>query len=210
MNYTEKELNKVFTFITENFGEISECFGEMGTAENEKNDDLHFNIVIVPPTEEQPFYKLVTLGAGAYKMNVPSELKKKGVDRVEYVIYLPKDWDLDSTEDKWYWPVEFLDMTARFAFENNTWLGPGHSISGTGKDPFESLVLFPCYDKENENELPALKLDPNNQVRFLQLFPLYKEEAAFYEENGIDALIDILDEKSLDCVVDVKRRNCCK
>ena len=35
------------------------------------------DICLVPPTRERPYYTLVTLGMGAHRMNVPSELADK-------------------------------------------------------------------------------------------------------------------------------------
>ena len=73
----------------------------------------------------------------------------------------------------------------------------------------ESLVLFPCFDKANENELAALNLGIGKKVSFYQIFPLYKEEAEFYENEGMEALLNKLDEKDLDCVVNINRKNYC-
>lgn len=204
-NYSNKELKKVYSFIEENFGFVAEEFNESIF----KTNELNFKIAIVPPTDEQPFYKLVTVGAGAYKMNVQSKLKKQPNARAEYVIYLPKDWDFDTINAKNYWPVELLERTACYASEANTWLGAGHSISGIGTGLFESLVLFPCFDKANENELAALNLGIGKKVSFYQIFPLYKEEAEFYENEGMEALLNKLDEKDLDCVVNINRKNYC-
>ena len=33
--------------------------------------DIHLDIIIVPPTEKNNYYKLITMGMGAYGMNVP-------------------------------------------------------------------------------------------------------------------------------------------
>ena len=71
--------------------------------------DIHCDIVLVPPTDLSPYYKLVTMGAGAYKMNIPKELKSTICDRAEYVIFLPKDCES---------PGDGSEMI-RFFFSNN-------------------------------------------------------------------------------------------
>ena len=67
--YSEKELNKVSDYIEQQYGESDLVGHEM------VSPDIHCDIVIVPPTEDRPYYTLVTMGAGAYKMNVPNEYK---------------------------------------------------------------------------------------------------------------------------------------
>lgn len=37
-------------------------------------------------------------------MNVPEKLAGQGLERAEYVICLPPDWNLNSPDEKDYWP----------------------------------------------------------------------------------------------------------
>lgn len=92
--YSEKELNKVSDYIEQQYGE-SDLVGHEVVS-----PDIHCDIVIVPPTEDRPYYTLVTMGAGAYKMNVPNEWRSYVCDRAEYVIFLPNDWNLESDKVK--------------------------------------------------------------------------------------------------------------
>ena len=82
--YSEKELDKVSDYIEQQYGESDLVGHEM------VSPDIHCDIVIVPPTKEQPYYTLVTMGAGAYKMNVPKALSSYVCERAEYVISFPK------------------------------------------------------------------------------------------------------------------------
>ena len=66
--YTEKEIDIISEYIAQQYGEFEMVGHEVVSS------DIHCDIVIVPPTQKQPYYKLVTMGAGAYKMNVPKEL----------------------------------------------------------------------------------------------------------------------------------------
>ena len=72
------------------FGNYKNVFHEIASP------DIHLDVCIVEPTEEDPYYKLVTMGAGAYKMAIPEKWQKYQLDYAEYVIYLPKDWNINS------------------------------------------------------------------------------------------------------------------
>lgn len=81
--YTEEELDQYEKYITDKFGEFKEVFHEI------VSPDIHLDILIIPPTKENNYYKLITMGMGAYKMNVPKELKKHELERAELVLCLP-------------------------------------------------------------------------------------------------------------------------
>ena len=90
--YTEQEIGEYECYIQENFGEYKEVLHEI------ISPDIHLDIILVPPTDEDPYYKLVTMGMGAYTMNVPEELKDKDLEYAEMVLYLPKSWNIKSTD----------------------------------------------------------------------------------------------------------------
>ena len=94
--YTEKELDQYEEFIEEQFGEYKEVFHEI------VSPDIHLDIIIVPPTEKNNYYKLITMGMGAYKMKIPKELKKYELERAELVLYLPPTWEIKSEKEEYY------------------------------------------------------------------------------------------------------------
>lgn len=53
------------------------------------------------------------MGVGAYMMNVPKDLSSHVCSRAEYVIFLPKDWDIESDKEEDYWPIRMLKTIAR-------------------------------------------------------------------------------------------------
>ena len=57
-SYTEKEMDKISAYIEQQYGEFETVGHEV------VSPDIHCDIAIIPPTEEQPYYKLVTMGAG--------------------------------------------------------------------------------------------------------------------------------------------------
>ena len=211
-SYTEKELDKVSAYIEQQFGE-SELVGHELVS-----PDIHCDIVIIPPTEEQPYYKLVTMGAGAYKMNVPKDLKSKVCDRAEYVVFLPKDWNLKSDKEEDYWPIRMLKNVARLTVNTDDWLYLSHTVNLTDdgspvaeNTKFNSCVLLLSTGKEGQIVKP-LKLGLlGKKVAFYQLYPLYQEELEYKVENSFYDLMDKVDEEELNNqVININRKNFCK
>ena len=81
-------------------------------------------------------------------MAIPEKWQKYQLDYAEYVIYLPKDWNINSGEDTDYWPIKTLKDVARLPIWCNTWLSYGHTTQsdeeGSAYAPntrFNSVVL---------------------------------------------------------------------
>ena len=123
--YTEDELDEYEKFIEENFGRYDGVIHEI------VSPDIHLDIIVVPPTDKHNFYKLITMGMGAYNMKIPKELKSYKLNRAELIIYLPPTWDINSSVNENYWPIEYLKILARMPIYQNTWLGYGHTISAS-------------------------------------------------------------------------------
>lgn len=208
--YTEKEEEKVSDYIEQQYGKFGEVLHEI------VSPDIHCDIVIVPPTEQQPYYKLVTMGAGAYKMNIPQKLKSDMCDRAEYVIFLPKDWNLDSGNEEDFWPIRMLKTIARLTVNTEDWLFYSHTIQLTQDGSpvaentgFNSCALLYSIGKNGQIVNP-LKLGIfGKKVAFYQLFPLYPEELKFEMEHSIDELIEKFD-KEENQIINIHRKNYCK
>ena len=209
-SYSEKEMDKVSDYIEQQYGESDLVGHEM------VSPDIHCDIVIVPPTEEQPYYKLVTMGAGAYKMNVPKALSSYVCERAEYVIFLPKDWNLESAKEEDYWPIRMLKTIARLPVRAEDWLCESHDVQLTDDGSpvaentgFNSCVLMSSIGK-NGQEVKPLKLGLfGKKVAFYQLYPLYPEELQFKLEHSFDELMDRLDAED-NMIINIHRKNYCK
>jgi len=208
-SYTEKEIEKVSAYIERQYGEYKDVMHEF------VSPDIHCDIVIVPPTEVSPYYKLVTMGAGAYKMNIPKEFKSTICDRAEYVVFLPKDWNIDADKEEDWWPMRILKSAARLTVNTDDYLWVTHSVqlnedgSPVAKDvQFNSFMLMPSIGREGQVVEP-LKLSPfGKKVAFYQLFPLYPEELNFKLEHGYDELVEFFKDEPL--IVNIHRKNYCK
>ena len=210
-SYSEEEMDKVSDYIKQQYGEFDIVAHEL------VSPDIHCDIAIVPPTDDQPYYKLVTMGAGAFKMNVPEDLKSDVYERAEYVVFLPADWNIKSDKEEDYWPIRMLKTVARLPVSMDDWLFYRHTVNLTDDESpvaentgFNSCVLFISFGKGNKPVEP-LKLDlSDKEVAFFQLVPLYPEELQFKLEHSFDELEDIMDDDLYDPVVDIHRENYCK
>lgn len=210
-SYSEEEMDKVSDYIKQQYGEFDIVAHEL------VSPDIHCDIAIVPPTDDQPYYKLVTMGAGAFKMNVPEDLKSDVYERAEYVVFLPADWNIKSDKEEDYWPIRMLKIVARLPVSMDDWLFYRHTVNLTDDESpvaentgFNSCVLFISFGKGNKPVEP-LKLDlSDKEVAFFQLVPLYPEELEFKLEHSFDELEDIMDDDLYDPVVDIHRENYCK
>ena len=203
--YTEEELEKYENFIKEEFGDYEEVIHEI------VSPDIHLDIIVIKPTKENNYYKLITMGMGAYKMNVPKELKKYKLERAELALFLPPDWDIKSTKEEDYWPIRQLKSLARVPIQNNTWLGYGHTVSADANNTpyasntkFCSMLILGALNKNNE--VVELKLNDNESINFYQLYPIYREELMFIQQNG-KRNFPIYDETLMP--LDMKRENNC-
>ncbi|MEG0275690.1 MAG: suppressor of fused domain protein [Coprobacillus sp.] len=204
--YDEKELNELENYIIENFGEFKEVFHEIASP------DIHVDIAIIEPNEKDDYYKLVTMGMGAHRMNVPKEWDEYQLNYAELVIFLPKDWVIQSDIEDNYWPIRWLKMLARMPGDCDTWLGYGHTIAAgenhetlSDNNQFEGIGLVEAMDKNNETAI--LIMDNKKAIRFYQLVPLYGDEMEYKLEcEDIGKLLEKFDEKDLSFVVDIHRR----
>lgn len=207
--YTEKEIDEYECYIQENFGEYKEVLHEI------ISPDIHLDIIVVPPTDEDPYYKLITMGVGAYAMNIPENLRGEELEHMELVLYLPKTWDIKSSDEKDYWPIRYLKILGRLPINMDTWLGFGHTIHGNeDMTPFaentelNSFVLLTACNLMYERL--DLRLSSGKKINFYQMFPLYQEELDYKLENGLDALLDLFDDEDILPVLNIKRHNYCK
>jgi len=204
--YDEKDLNEVDEYISKAFGNFENVFHEI------ISPDIHLDVCFIPPTNEEPFFKLVTMGAGAYEMDIPDKWKEYRLERAEYVIYVPKEWNLNSPEIADYWPIKVLKDVARLPILCDTWLSFGHTTQddeeGSTYAPntkFNSVVLDFC---ENHQGEVRLETSSGKTINFYQIIPLYPEELEFKMTNDAETLIDLFVKKNIDYkIVDINRRS---
>jgi len=207
--FTEEEKEEYEKYIEKNFGKIEGIIHEL------VSPDIHVDIIVIAPTKEDNFYKLITMGMGAYKMTLPRQLNKYSLERAELVLYLPPSWNINSNEEQDYWPIRYLKTLARLPLQSNSWLGTGHTIATNEKnEPFSnntelcSILLLNATNLKNE-EL-ELTINKNKIINFYQLFPLYLEELQYKFNYGTTKLLELFQEEDLIPIINIKRKNYCE
>ena len=187
--YTEEEMEAIEGHIQQYFGKFETVFHEL------VSPDIHVDICVVPPSEERDYYTMVTMGMGAYHMNVPEELAEYKLERAELAIALPEDWKLDQESmqnERWYWPVRLLKVLARLPIASDTWLGFGHTMDN--EQPFAentqlcAAILTGPQNTEDGGEVCTLS--GGEEVNFYQVIPLYRDELDYKMAYDADALLD--------------------
>ena len=216
--YDESQYNEVEQYVEKNFGEIKSVVHEP-YAVSMHITGMHVDVAIIPPTKESNYYKLVTIGAGSYKMNVPEGLKNTEFERAEFVMYMPADWDfgIDTIKvvDKKDWPINVLKRFARMSMMCESWISVGHTMSLDAENTHFSedtdlcsALCLPAIDKEGKRmycNVPGL-----GKINFYVMAALYEEELFYVMKNGANAILDKFEKNKIGLVVDTKRKNCAK
>lgn len=195
MRYTENERIEIIKFIEENFGKVEEIY-EIGY------DNYYLDVAQINPTEEKPYYTIITLGMGEYEMY--NQNNENFSSFAELMISFPPDWNFDDKNYTWaideLIQLTYIPFTYFFAYE---W---GHL-----ENNFESFssktnlsavaILYPEMKEENSG---LLKLE-NRDLQFYQIVPLYDEEYTFALKNGMKNLLLLDVERKINYVVDMQR-----
>lgn len=202
--YDEEEMEAIENHIEKNFGEYDSVFHEI------ISPDIHVDICMIPPSEERNYHVLVTMGMGAHSMNVPEELAEYKLERAELAVCLPADWDLQSDDEKWYWPIRMLKVLARLPISEDTWLGWGHTVdNGESFDESTqlcgSMLISPANFEETAN---ICTMPDGSEVNFYQVIPLYSEEMEYKMNNNAEGLLNLMDDSIL--ILNPNRINYCK
>ena len=200
--YSEQEMEAIEAHINARFGRFDNVFHEI------VSPDIHVDICVIKPEAERNYYTLVTMGMGAHRMNVPRELNAKAFERAELLIALPPDWEIENSDEKWYWPLRWLKVLARLPGEHNTWLGYGHTVPNG--QPFAEntklcgvLLTMPYFFG---TQAASCNLPGGGEVNFYQVLPVYEEEMNFKIEHGAEALENLFPD-DFDLVVDIARKS---
>lgn len=201
--YTEEERQMVKAHIRAYYGEYRLL------VESVYGSAYPVDVLLVEPTEERPFYTLLTLGMGAHRMNVPEPLQPNKLDRAELLICLPPDWPIEELNEEWQWPANWLQTLAYLPLKEDGWLGWGHTVPGEGalSTATEQCAVILCDPCAIPKEASVCPLPDGNEINFYQLIPLYEEELHYKLEQGAEALFDRFSQ--VDHVVDLHRANTC-
>lgn len=154
------------------------------------SDDMHIDLVHYLPTEDFPHNIIATVGMSGYAMkNVPFK-------RIELIMFLPKDWQVDEEsvkDEKWFWPIKMIKDCARLPYLNDTALSVFHTFSDNAEfKPFaectDMSVGFLTFPTWLNHEVFRLKYGflKRKEINFLCLTAITKEELDKLQELDVD------------------------
>lgn len=197
MQYSEEEMSAVQQHI-------ESCLGESEFVLHELiSPDIHVDIIVIPPTDERPYYTLTTLGMGAYRMRLPREMRGITPARCELCITLPPHWQLDKEslkQEEWYWPIRWLKNLARYPLYCHTWLTLAHTVANEEGDAlapglrFNSFILDLLPD-DDLGRSAGTPLPGGELFTIYRLHPLYPEELQFALQHGSLLLLQAINEQ---------------
>lgn len=210
-SYTDREAKLFERFIAKKIGKAEEVFHEI------VSQDIHIDILVIQPSKKEPYYKLVTMGAGALKQNLPKDYNSDFSGYAEYCICLPANWNVHSDKYKDYWPIQMLKKIARIPIEEKSWLSKGHTVSwdknGASFDESTELNSLYILNKSNGRGKPlSVKLSSDKTITILQLYPLYQEELDYINNEGWANYVNRLPDEELQQyqIIRPNRKNYCK
>ena len=172
---------------------------------------VHVDVHVVFPTEERPFYTLVTSGMSDLAMTVPPETDLPRY--AELLMRLPAEWNLDYetlNDERNFWPIRLLQSLARFPHATQGWLDVGYAIpNGMPPRPFApetqlcaAMTAFPYVEGEAFHVLEAR---PGKTIRFFAVMPLYESEMRFLRQHGPEELEQRFEQAETSLIVDPQR-----
>lgn len=187
--------------INQYLGKIDNVFHEI------VSDQLHIDILHIEPNEKRNCHTFVTCGMSDYAMYSPIDPHTK--QYCELMISLPADWQLDPDFDhENNWPIKVLKQIARMPYEQNSWIGYGHTIQNGNPEAHypgnlrlsNMLVVYPISVPQTDKFI-KLDLENNKSIRFYCLIPITSDEADLVKKKGIDSLLDYFDKYKLKDIV---------
>ncbi|HEX3359087.1 MAG TPA: suppressor of fused domain protein [Tepidisphaeraceae bacterium] len=178
------------------------------------SDQVHIDVIIVPPSDQFPEWTLVSSGMSDRPMKSPKDSSKQAY--MELLIRLPKEWILPN-QDGWkkeenFWPIKFLKFVARFPHKYGAFLWVGHTLDNgqpaktwSPAIPFKAAFLAPSRTLPEAFE--NLQITPEKTIKFLALYPVYLEESALARREGSKALWQKFVEHTVTDIVDPNRPN---
>ncbi|MDV6234197.1 suppressor of fused domain protein [Leptospira ellisii] len=156
-----------------------------------------------------------TIGMSAQNMPCVELFHKNYEDYARIELVLSVKIGSEGLERSESWVPHLIGELIRFPWNMAKWLGHGHTISMTRKDP-EALyldfasVLFrdlSSFSAATAPDLSGLISENGKQVRFLTLLPLSEEEKEYAQKDGIQSFNQSWDRKGLPWYHDAERQS---
>jgi Suppressor of fused protein (SUFU) len=160
---------------------------------------VHVDVHVVEPTPERPVYTLVTSGMSERPMR-----SADGDRYAELMMVLPPTWPSDAR-----WPFTLLQDLAELPHGFDTTLWTGHTVPhGDPPKPYApetklcgALLMPPLLAPEGFETL----VHDDREIRFFAVIPLHRDEMQLKLDQGLDPLLDLLDDAEVTEILDADR-----
>lgn len=158
---------------------------------------VHVDIYTFPPTDERPYYTLVTGGMSDLRQNIPSRYDSLA-KRAEIITY---------TREPQGWIYNVLKGLAESPFDHDTFFHWYHNVpNGKPMTAVPSLLtaylFLPPY-LEVEDFSPMIV--DGDETDFLMMVPITDSELKFIREHRVNAMLDVFDKHDFDYIIDEQR-----
>jgi hypothetical protein len=159
---------------------------------------VHIDIYQFAPTEERPFWTLITGGMSDRRQNVPADAGSHIAPRAEILMYVRKPE---------HWMFAVLKGLAEMPFDDDTYLHWYHTVPN-GKpmtarvSQLTSFFFLPPYFEEDGFDSLIVEGD---RVHILMLLPITEAEREYAMQHGSQALEEVMSSSDFDPVVDEER-----
>ncbi len=204
-----RHLESITNHIEKHFG--SDYF----VLHEKKSKIVHVDIHIVRPSPTRPFFTLLTSGMSDLDMHTPDGFEDLAL--AELCLCLPADWPLSLTnlawrEPRYFWPINFLQQSARYPHRHKTWFSWGHVVEGleywlhadAGVNFTGMFLLKPQTFPEGADKLT---MENGRKVYYLAIVPLLSREIAFDKNHDSSALEEKLFEAGVTELVNPQRES---
>jgi hypothetical protein len=191
---------------------IEAHIGPIATVWHEIMSDLvHIDVHQVAPTEDRPYWTLVTSGMSDKPMPAPTGCEEWRF--AELMLCLPREWKIEQTDFKDpanYWPIRWLKVLARFPHEYKTWLCWGHTMpNGDPAQPLHSSVPFDgvmlLRPQTVSKDFWRLKIRDDKVIHFFSVVPLYPGEMNLKLKEGAEELEKRFEKRKVSEIVNARR-----
>ncbi len=185
--YDEDDLAAVVSYIEHSYGNIVLLMPDF--SDDEINYEHPIKIAVIPPDDNRSYFKLVTIGIGAYRGVEVTDNGEEEIHRVEIVSLIPLSGEYDEDVDNHIWISRIMRQFGEMIQFEKSWLDCGHTVSyGDRLDNtvgYNGVIFATSLSAEGSCILPC-----GEEVEFLQMIPLYEEEMLFKINNGFFELFE--------------------
>ena len=180
------QADKIVNHYKQFFGKNSDP--EMYFADGQDEGDFGVIVLHFLPSDTFPYQVLATVGASEYKM--PEKQSSAVSQRLEFMMFLDKDFDISKKENNWV--VDFLLSVAYYPYESKASVSLWHTldmfpeqdkISDENHMTCGYIMLPHAVEDQGRKTILHLKKGLFGKITFLQVMPINRLELDEHMKN---------------------------